>query len=39
MAGQVRPKCDTCGKYYKYDWNTETFKKICDCRIKGNSWG
>ena len=34
MAGQERPKCDKCGKYYKFDWDTETFKPQCDCKNK-----
>jgi hypothetical protein len=32
MAGQVRPKCKKCDKWYKFNWDTETFVKNCKCK-------
>lgn len=31
MAGQIRPKCVKCGKYYKFNWNDESFSPNCEC--------
>lgn len=32
MAGYDRPKCDKCGKWYKFDWDKEKMVKNCSCK-------
>jgi hypothetical protein len=34
MAGNARPKCVTCGKYFKFNWDLEIFESQCDCKGK-----
>jgi len=34
MAGKDRPRCVTCGKLYKFDWETESFYRNCGCPLE-----
>lgn len=34
MAGYGRPKCEKCGKHWKFNWDEEIFYPQCKCKEK-----